>query len=159
MGASVHSVESTLMPLLASGFGSMMPLLLVLIVFLGLMSFMTRRQAKKQQEARASLENGLRPGTRVVLTSGIFCTIDTLGDKQAWVELAPGCKIVVLKAAITRVVDDDEEEFIVEDDVTPVPGSTEPTVPAEEASDGATNLVPEGSATGQEYPSAGEDRA
>ncbi|MDN5977488.1 preprotein translocase subunit YajC [Acidipropionibacterium jensenii] len=98
------------MPLLA-GLGGLMPMVIILIVFLGLMSFTTRRNMKKQQAARKDMENSMVEGARVMLTSGIFGTLTHVGDKQAIVELAPGAEIVVVKQAINKVVSPADEEF------------------------------------------------
>lgn len=98
------------MPLLA-GLSGLMPMVIVLILFLGLMSFTTRRNMKKQKEARQQMENSMGEGSRVMLTSGIYGTITHIGDKQAIVELAPGAEIVVVKQAISKVVEPSEEEF------------------------------------------------
>ncbi|WP_027586880.1 MULTISPECIES: preprotein translocase subunit YajC [Acidipropionibacterium] len=115
------------MPLLAS-LGGLMPMVIVLILFLGLMSFTTRRNMKKQKEARQQMENSMGEGSRVMLTSGIYGTITHIGDKQAIVELAPGAEIVVVKQAISKVVEPSEEEFSFADEAAApvVAGTVEP---------------------------------
>lgn len=98
------------MPLLA-GLGGLLPMVIILIVFLGIMTMTTRRNMKKQQSARQELESSMGEGARVMLTSGIYGTLTHVGDKQAIVELAPGAEVVVVKQAISKVVDPADEEF------------------------------------------------
>ena len=45
------------------------------------------------------------PGHRVLLGSGLFGTVVSVGDKQAVLEISPGVELTVLKQAIARVVD------------------------------------------------------
>ena len=97
-------VESNLMPLQSSNaFAQLMPAILIFIVILVVMSLVTRRQEKKRHEDRETMESSLHPGDRVLLHSGVIVTVDTIGDKQLWVELAPDVKVVVLKAAVMRL--------------------------------------------------------
>lgn len=94
----------------------MLETLLMLVAFGALMYFlMIRPQQKRMQEHQATI-NALQPGTRVLLQSGIYSTLTHIGEKQAIVELAPGVEVTILKAAIMRVVADDEEEFEFDDE-------------------------------------------
>ena len=78
------------MPLQSSNaFAQLMPAILIFIVILVVMSLVTRRQEKKRHEDRETMESSLHPGDRVLLHSGVIVTVDTIGDKQLWVELAP----------------------------------------------------------------------
>lgn len=110
------------MPLLAgSALGPLLPGLIILVLFLGLMSWQTRRTVKKQQAERNQLESSLGEGSRVMLNSGIFGTITHLGDRQAVVELAPGAEVTVLKQAIAKTVGPDDEEFAFADEAEDQP--------------------------------------
>lgn len=169
------------MPLQSSNaFAQLMPAILIFIVILVVMSLVTRRQEKKRHEDRETMESSLHPGDRVLLHSGVIVTVDTIGDKQLWVELAPDVKVVVLKAAVMRKVTDSEEEFIVAEDQPedidePAENSAQeaPADPTESASEGTTaesdDSLPDASTTVDgdtnitissegEYPSAGEQR-
>lgn len=110
------------MPLLAgSALGPLLPGLIILVLFLGLMSWQTRRTVKKQQAERNQLESSLGEGSRVMLNSGIFGTITHLGDRQAVVELAPGAEVTILKQAIAKTVGPDDEEFAFADEAEDQP--------------------------------------
>ena len=58
--------------------------------------------------------NAIEPGTRVLLTSGIYATVLHMGERQMIVEVAPGVEITVVKGHISKVVTDDDEEFVYE---------------------------------------------
>ncbi len=91
--------------------GSMFSILGILIFFGVLFYFMTIRPMKKQMKEQQDLMATLEPGTRVMLTSGVFGTIKFMGDRQAVVELAPEIEITIVKEAIRNTVDPDDEEF------------------------------------------------
>ncbi len=95
------------------------PLLLIVVMFGLMYLFMIRPQmkrAKAQAAEREATINALAPGSRVVLTSGLFGTIRHLGERQAVVELAPGVEITVMKQAINKPVTPEEEDFEYEDE-------------------------------------------
>ena len=68
------------------------------------------RPQKKRQQAQAKTMSALVPGVRVLLTSGIFGTLLSIGVKQAVIELIPGVELTVLKQAIARVATEADEE-------------------------------------------------
>jgi preprotein translocase subunit YajC len=72
--------------------------------------FLIIRPNKKRQQAQQRTMSSLTPGTRVLLTSGIFGTLLEVGDKQAVLELSPGVRLTVLKQAIARVAKPSDEE-------------------------------------------------
>ncbi len=52
--------------------------------------FLILRPQKKRQQAVQNTLNSLQPGDRVLLGSGVFGTILSLGDRQAVLEISPG---------------------------------------------------------------------
>jgi len=112
--------------------------------------FLIMRPQKKRQQAIQKTMNELQPGTRVMLGSGVFGTLVSVGTKQVVLEVSPGVEMTVLKQAIARTVapgDEDSEldeleeyddsEVIEEEpsslDSTPI----EPTTPEPPASGSA----------------------
>jgi preprotein translocase subunit YajC len=96
----------------------------------------------------------MTPGTRVLLTDGMFGTLRAMGDRQAVIELAPGLDVTVLRQAIARALKPDEEEFEYEEagEAVPLPPAsgqwTSDSEPAEDTEsadhlDGAHSAVPE----------------
>lgn len=94
-------------------------LTLMLIMLAGMIGLMVllQRPMRKQQEQQRQMRNTLQPGTRVMLTSGLFGTVLHIGKEQAIVELAPGLEVTVVKGAIAKTVTPDEEEFEFTDDL------------------------------------------
>ncbi|MDR1808266.1 MAG: preprotein translocase subunit YajC [Propionibacteriaceae bacterium] len=100
-----------------------------MIIFLVLIAvmfyFLMIRPAKKQQQKKQEMMSALQEGTRVMLTSGVYGTIRHLGERQAVIEISPGVDLTVLRAAISKPVGADEDEFEYADaaepgdDVTP----------------------------------------
>ena len=77
--------------------------------------FLILRPQKKRQQAIQKTMAELTPGTRVLLSSGLFGTIVSLGERQAVLEIAPGVEMTVLKLAINRVVTDADEDTVFDD--------------------------------------------
>lgn len=94
-----------------------MDLIVMIVAFGALMYFLMIRPQQKRMKAHQATIVALAPGSRVLLTSGIFATVRHLGERQAIVELAPGTEITIVKANIARPTTEDEEEFEFSDDV------------------------------------------
>lgn len=90
---------------------------LLLIVAMGaIFYFLLIRPQQKRLKAQQTVISELTPGTRVLLTSGVFATVRHLGERQAIVELAPGVEVTLVKGNIARPTTADEEEFEFSDD-------------------------------------------
>ena len=76
--------------------------------------FLILRPQKKRQQAIQQTLNSLTPGARVLLGSGLFGTLVSIGDRQAVLEISPGVHLTVLKQAIIRTVTDADEDSPVE---------------------------------------------
>ncbi len=85
---------------------------LLLIVAMGaIFYFLMIRPQQKRMKAQQTVISELTPGTRVLLTSGVFATVRHLGERQAIVELAPGVEVTLVKGNIARPTTPEEEEF------------------------------------------------
>jgi len=104
--------------------------------------FLIMRPQKKRQQAIQKTMNELQPGTRVMLGSGLFGTLVSVGAKQVVLEVSPGVEMTVLKQAISRTVlpgdedtefdeleeyDDDDSEVIADEPSSVEPSSVEPS--------------------------------
>lgn len=96
-----------------------MSLLLILAVGIGFMWLMSRPQRKAMKEQQQQLA-AVQPGDRVLLQSGVYCTVREVGDRQLIVEYAPGVDVPVLKHVMVRKVNDGEEEFQFDDQLESV---------------------------------------
>lgn len=92
------------------------PLLLMMIVFGLLFYLLVIRPQNKRMKAHQELIGKLEPGSRIMLTSGIFGTVTTVGERQMVVELAPGVEVAVMKGHVAKVVGPEDEEFEFEDE-------------------------------------------
>ena len=72
--------------------------------------FLIMRPQRKRQQAIAKTLSELTPGTRVMLGSGLFGTVVSVGQKQVVLEISPGSELTVLKQAVARVVTEEDED-------------------------------------------------
>ena len=82
----------------------------LIAVLVLLMYFVILRPQKKRQQQQAKTLNAIEPGTRVMLTSGIFATVLAVGEKQMVVETSPGVQLTILKQAMSRAVPAGDED-------------------------------------------------
>ena len=73
-----------------------------LLLIAGMM-FLMFSSRKKQLAQQSAMVTSLVPGTRVLLGSGFFGTIERLDGERADVEIAPGVVTTVLTRSILRV--------------------------------------------------------
>jgi preprotein translocase subunit YajC len=78
--------------------------------------FLILRPQRKRQQAMQQTMNALSPGSRVMLASGIFGTVLSVGPRQVVLEISPGVELTVLKQAVTKVVTEDDEDRLEEED-------------------------------------------
>ena len=84
--------------------------LLIFLVPLGLMFFFMRNQ-KRRMQAQQDLQRQADVGDEIVTTSGIFGTIIDEDDDEGTilVEIAPGTRIKMLRAGISRRLTEEDE--------------------------------------------------
>jgi preprotein translocase subunit YajC len=78
--------------------------------------FLILRPQRKRQQAMQQTMSALSPGSRVMLGSGVFGTVVSVGQRQVVLEISPGAELTVLKQAITKVVTEDDEDSLDEQD-------------------------------------------
>lgn len=78
---------------------SFLPLVAIALLFW----LMVMRPASRRQKQLRRIQSELRPGQRVMLSSGIYGTVSTVGDDRVHVEVAPGVVVEVVRAAIGAV--------------------------------------------------------
>lgn len=94
-------------PMASSGGGGGITLLLPLILIVGMIWFMSRTQ-KKQRQRQAETVASLKPGTKVITTSGLVGIVEETDDDYVTLEISEGVLVQVVKAAIGRVLPDEE---------------------------------------------------
>ena len=78
--------------------------------------FLILRPQRKRQQTMQQTMNAISPGSRVMLGSGLFGTVVSVGPRQIVLEVSPGAEVTVLKQAISKVVTDDDEDRFDEQD-------------------------------------------
>jgi len=80
--------------------------IVLIIVFIGIFYFLMIRPQQKRQKKLNETLNSLKAGDRVMTTSGIYGTIDSVVDGQNFIlTIASGVKIQIVRAAIASKVD------------------------------------------------------
>ena len=87
--------------------------------------FLIIRPQRKRQQAVQKTMSELEPGTRVMLGSGLFGTVVSVGEKQIVLEISPGAQLTVLKQAVGRVVTEADEDLEEPDDEDEEPEGVE----------------------------------
>lgn len=80
---------------------SLLPLVLLVVVFY----LLVMRPARARQRDYLATQSALTPGSRVMLTSGIFGELVSVGDVEAELRIAPDTVISVNRQAVSKVVD------------------------------------------------------
>ncbi|HZA05636.1 MAG TPA: preprotein translocase subunit YajC [Propionibacteriaceae bacterium] len=84
-------------------------LILIALMVVAFYFLIMRPQRRRQQEISRIL-SALTPGQRVMLGSGLFGTVLSVGEKQVVLEISPGNELTVLKQAVARVVTEGDED-------------------------------------------------
>jgi preprotein translocase subunit YajC len=90
--------------------GFALPLLLFVLVYV----VVILPQGRRRKQA-AALQRAVEPGSKVILTSGLYATVIEIDDDAIVVEAAPGVQLRYAKAAVLRVIpepidyDDDDD--------------------------------------------------
>src|SRR3954451_22266744 len=93
-------------PMASSGGGGF-TLLLPLILIVGMIWFMSRTQ-RKQRDRQAQTVAALSPGTKVITTSGLVGIVEETDDDYVTLEISEGVLVQVIKAAVGRVIPDED---------------------------------------------------
>ncbi|NNG19070.1 preprotein translocase subunit YajC [Naumannella sp. ID2617S] len=96
---------------------------LLVVLMVAAFYFLIIRPQRRRQADQQKMQKAMEPGARVMLSSGIYATVVSVGEKQAVVELSPGVEVTVLKQVVMSVVTPDSP--YAED--TPAVESTEQT--------------------------------
>lgn len=86
--------------------GTLFPLLLIVLAFW----LLVIRPARKRQNEMTRIQNSVAVGSEVMLGSGIYGTVASVGDDTLTVTIAPGTDIKVAKQAVARVIDNARTE-------------------------------------------------
>jgi preprotein translocase subunit YajC len=79
--------------------------LLPLVLFVLAIWLLFVRPSRKRAAEIAAVQRSLQPGSEIMLSSGIFGTIESLEDDTVAVRLAPGTTVRVHRQAVSRVIE------------------------------------------------------
>ncbi|MFI5733339.1 preprotein translocase subunit YajC [Kribbella sp. NPDC051587] len=131
-------------PMAGSGGGGI-TLLIPLILIVGMIWFMSRTQ-RKQRERQAQTVAALSPGTKVITTSGMVGIVEETDDEYVTLEISDGVLIQVVKAAIGRVIPEED-------------ATADETVVATDAAEAPADAVEEPAKDPVDVPDAGREKA
>jgi preprotein translocase subunit YajC len=77
-----------------------LPILLLVVLFW----FLVIRPARARQQAFVTTQGELAIGTEVMLASGLYGEIVSLGDDTLVLRIAPGTEVTVARQAVARIV-------------------------------------------------------
>ena len=80
-----------------------LPLLILVVLAFVVLFVLPSRQRKKIAANAQAMQESLRVGTPVMLTSGIHATVAALGESTVDVEISPGVVMTVARPAIMEV--------------------------------------------------------
>jgi preprotein translocase subunit YajC len=105
--------------------GSSLIFLVILIVMVGFLFLSTRRRKAASQ----NLQSGLKVGSKIMTTSGLFATVVAIEDDGVILEIAPGVHSKYARQAISRVLDaPDGAEPLDDDDTSGDSDTTPPSI-------------------------------
>ncbi|HJT37905.1 MAG TPA: preprotein translocase subunit YajC [Actinomycetota bacterium] len=93
----------------SSGSNALVSLVPLILIFGLFYAFMIRPQRQRQRRQQSLLQD-LKVGDEVQTAAGMFGSLVQLSDEFAWVELAPGTTIKMLRRAVIGKTGPAEEE-------------------------------------------------
>ena len=121
--------------------------------------FMLIRPQQKRAKEQTALMKSLEPGTRVMMSGGLYGTLRHVGEKQVVVEVSPGVEMTFVKQAIARPLKDEEDEFEYDYDdaaVVAAPAVTPAAVGWDQPPAGATDVAAPPVESSEELPAVDE---
>lgn len=82
---------------------TLIPLIILVVVFW----LLILRPMRKRQRVAAETQQAISEGANVMLVSGIFGTVASMGEEKIEITIAPGTNITVHRQAIGRVIEPD----------------------------------------------------
>jgi preprotein translocase subunit YajC len=86
----------------AGGFLSIVPYLLIPIIFYFLLFRPQQKERQRVEQETKALHESLKTGDKVVTTSGILGTVLAVRDETVQLRIADGVKIDILRTAVAR---------------------------------------------------------
>jgi preprotein translocase subunit YajC len=82
---------------------------LLIVLMVAAFYLLIIRPNKRRKVEQDRLHAALQPGARVMLSSGIYGNVASVGERQVVVSVAPGVELTVLKQAVLQAVTPDSQ--------------------------------------------------
>lgn len=94
-----------------TGQGQQSPYMLIgwLVIMVGLFYFMMIRPQQRKEKERKNLISNIKSGDRVIFGGGLVGIVANIKEQVFVIKIADNTKVEVIKGAITRVLQRDEE--------------------------------------------------
>jgi preprotein translocase subunit YajC len=83
-----------------SNWANIIPLVLIVLAFW----FLVLRPARNRQKDFMTTQEALAPGSQVMLASGIFGELVTVGDETVELRVAPDVVVTAARQAVSKIV-------------------------------------------------------
>lgn len=83
------------------GIASLLPLILIFVVFY----FLVIRRSQRQQQQIRDVQRSIAVGQQIMTTAGLYATVSAVEDDVVILEIAPGVLARYARAAVARVVE------------------------------------------------------
>lgn len=80
-----------------------MDIIIPLVMLVAVFYLLILRPARSRQKEVQQIQSALSAGSRVMLASGIYGTVVTLGDDTIELEIAPGTTVTAARQAVARI--------------------------------------------------------
>jgi preprotein translocase subunit YajC len=81
---------------------------LPIILIIGVFYLLVMRPQQKKRRALQEKLSTVQPGDKIMTTAGVFGTVASVSDDKFDLEVAPGVRITMIKAAISQIVTEPE---------------------------------------------------
>ena len=81
---------------------------LPIILIIGVFYLLVMRPQQKKRRAQQEKLSTVQPGDKIMTTAGVFGTVASVGDDKFDLEIAPGVRVTMIKAAISQIVTEPE---------------------------------------------------
>ncbi len=87
-----------------------MNIFILIIAMFFLMWLLLIRPQRRRQMQQSRMLSDLQPGTEIVTAGGLYGTIESVGDDELMLEIAPGTTVRIARRAVAGVFPEDPEE-------------------------------------------------
>ncbi len=84
--------------------------LIPLVLLLAFIWILLIRPQRRRQVAQEAMLNRIEVGDEILTVGGVYATVETVGDDELQVQIAPGTSVRLDKRAVAAVIPEEEPE-------------------------------------------------